>query len=266
MKKKIIVLWILTAILTSITLSPVSADYSESSEEWREHHKKWNSEKREEMRHMRWDRNEFMKWKKWDFHKFRWLNAEHRKEMEALFNVLPEETKSKLEALKETHKQEIKILHDTIKENKPDAEKKEAFLSQMKILRENHLAQVKEIVWTESEIVKKMEEKYVKFEERKAMKYERKKKRQEFREQKSEIISKYKGQFLGKIWDKISKMSDERLEKLSQKLSKIYTRTESNTQISDDKKETILVKIVALQELIDSQQKSNGLNVDELLN
>ena len=261
MNKKITAIWIITSLLTVIALTSVSADYEDR--EYEGGKKWWDSEQRQEFKSKKGDKK---KGKRWELHKWKWMNSEQKEEMKALFENLDEDIQNQLEELKSQHKGAIKALHESFEEFKWEEEKKEEFKAQMKALRDSNFEEIKSLLWEESEIVKKMEEHHAEKEAKKIARDEWKEKKKAFREARWDSISSYKTQFLEKIGDRIEKISEDKLKRILGKLDGLYTKTEWNTNLSDEQKETTLSKIVALQDLITEQLEETDLDIESLIN
>jgi hypothetical protein len=97
------------------------------------------------------------------------------------------------------------------------------------------------------------------------MREEMKEKRAEFREKKGTTIIKYKTAFADKLGDRLDKIPADKLQKVSDKLTEMYDKTEANEKISEESKESLLSKIVALQDIIDSILEESDMDIEELL-
>jgi molybdopterin converting factor small subunit len=111
-----------------------------------------------------------------------------------------------------------------------------------------------------------MEEHHAEMETKRAEKEEVREKKKVFKEQRADKISEYRTQFLEKIGDKIEKISDDKLKRILGKLEGLYTKTEANTSLSDEQKETTLSKIIALQDLITEKLEETDLDIEALIN
>ena len=60
----------------------------------------------------------------------------------------------------------------------------------------------------------------------------------------------YKKNFSDKLSSKIDTVSDDRLEKILERIDSIFEKVESNENISDERKETITAQLEALQEIV----------------
>jgi hypothetical protein len=97
------------------------------------------------------------------------------------------------------------------------------------------------------------------------MREEMKEKRAEFREKRSGTIMKYKTAFADKLGSRLDKIPSDKLEKVSNKLSEMYDKTEANEKISEESKELLLSKITALQDVIDARLEEDEIDVESLL-
>lgn len=92
-------------------------------------------------------------------------------------------------------------------------------------------------------------------------------KREEFKNKRFEMKMKYKKVFAEKLQSRLDKISDAKLEKVLVKIDTAKSKVESNTRMSEDKKERLFAQLDALKDLINEKldKTPDDINVDELL-
>lgn len=224
---------LLATIASSSMFTSVSAD--------NENIEAWNSQVKEFYK----IKGEGWKWK---------MKGYMKDELQQYFDTLSDEQKQALDDIKEKYKSEFDALKINIDKNEWTQEQRDEFHESMKALHDSQHAEIMSIIWEESELAQKLEEIKQKREEMKAQIEENRVKmkgiRTEFQEKRLKMRDGFKIGYLEKLGENISNIPADRLEKLSEKLDTMYTQTQESTNLEDEKKQELLWKIEALQEII----------------
>ncbi len=83
--------------------------------------------------------------------------------------------------------------------------------------------------------------------------------RKEFRGRREDMILEYKSKFLEELGKKVERVSDAKLEKVSDQIDKLIERFEANDKISEGTRDKILSQLTALREIVDERIESMDL-------
>ena len=264
----------------------------------------YHGEERDEMKSEY--KNEMWEMKKSHKSKIKWSNDEMKAKMEKMeetmkpyFDALPQETQDKLNELKaekkakmeekkekyEEMKEKMEAMSDEEKkEHKEDMkEEREERKEEMKNWMKGHFEKVKEIVWDDTPEAKaflekakelhswmkegKKEKKWEMKKERGEYKEARTEKKEEYKEKKFELRMKYKKAFAEKLTTRLDKISDVKLETIVVKIDAMIEKFESNDKLSEDKKEKLLAQLGGLKDVINEKldKTSSEIDVEALL-
>lgn len=190
---------------------------------------------------------------------FRSENAEEIKNIKV---SLWEEQKAELAVLREELKVEMNDLKVRLEAASTD-EQKEGIKDNIQNLMEEHYQAVEEIVW-EGEIKDIIEKRKTVFNENQNLREESKEMRREYLEVKKDTVQKYKKAFISRLENVIDELSDEKLVEVNDRIDSMIERTDSNVNISDEQKETLLSALVALKEIIEEKLQSDVMQDDAM--
>jgi hypothetical protein len=88
--------------------------------------------------------------------------------------------------------------------------------------------------------------------------------RREYLEVKKDTVQKYKKAFISRLENVIDELSDEKLVEVNDRIDSMIERTDSNVNISDEQKETLLSALVALKEIIEEKLQSDVMQDDAM--
>ncbi|MCH2189259.1 hypothetical protein MK079_05540, partial [Candidatus Gracilibacteria bacterium] len=233
------------ALLLTLGLTGyVSADDHEDSDS------NPRSEFRTQIKQHKMDRNETVSENRQQIREnkkqFRDENKQARNE---IFENLDEDTQNKLQTLKDETKQAIKVLRDTIK----DAEDRQEVRAEIQALYDAHTEKVKTLLADYPEALELVEKAEELREQNMQLRAENKQAREEFRGERSELVSKYKKNFVERIGNRLDTLSDEKLEKVLSRIETLIEKYESNENISDERKDSAVSQLIALQEMIEEK-------------
>ena len=186
---------------------------------------------------------------KWEFREILW--------------ELDQETKDSLRDLEEQFKNESQIIRDSIKENFTDDELRKELLEELQNLRKAFYEDAQEKLWDNDDALWLLAERKDVFLENEELRRENAKARVEYRWEISDLVSEQKTKLLDRIKFWLDNADNAKLERLLAKLDEISERFEK-ANISDDKKQEIQAKIIALKEIIEEKLDANLSSDTEL--
>ena len=88
--------------------------------------------------------------------------------------------------------------------------------------------------------------------------------REQYREGRDQSVEMYKEAFLNRLTTVLPKVSNEKLETISDKVDAMLERIESNDKISDSKKETFMAQIISFKEIMEEELESREMEEEEI--
>lgn len=197
------------------------------------------------------------------------LREEIRPQLKEGFQTLSQEQKAKLEELRISHQAEITSLKEELKTAGRDEEKRAELRLKYEVLLQKHVTELKEIIGSDSDFSTKISQaadarKEVRLQNQQ-IRSEIRAERKDLLEKKQASIVKYRTVFTKQLSLRLEKIPVEKLEKISEKIDALYTKTEANTRITDAKKEALLAQLVALQDVIETRLEETEIDMDSLL-
>ena len=177
----------------------------------------------------------------------------------AAYDALDEETKATVMAIKEANKEAFTALKAEYKEMEQTDENKEALKAKMNELKDSLYADLQEALAGNDEALAALNEKMEKatdYANKKAVKTEARKAN---RGNKAEKVKGYKKAFSEKLKNNIDTISSEKLESVHSKIIVLVEKVEAKTNMDDDKQESLVAQLIALQEIIEDQIEMNAL-------
>ena len=270
MKKSILAL--LLSMLISFALTSTSAithadedtDNSSYSQDEDDMVKKKKGEYKEKMGKLREKRDGSIKVNRMEMKENRKdLRTEKKDNMWELKELLTTEEAAAMKAL---HEEKKASMEDNEKMSKQDYKKlsdeeKEVIKEEKKTKMEAHMAKVKEILANNPEALKYIEEKHAQKAEMKTkhkeLRDENMQSRKDFREKRGTLVDTYKKAFIKRLWNRLDKIEDSKLEKVLDKIDTIEVAFEAKTNMSDERKTKILSQIQALREMIEDRLETS---------
>lgn len=221
--------------------------------------------KRKELEENRSDRKEFVG-KSRDEMKvnLKEFRSENGKKIKESFKSLDKEVKSELKKSRNSFKEESKDLISKLKDKSISFQDKIEIRNKLEDLRSKYYTSLKDNLSTNTDALDLIEKRKEVFEANKNIRSDITEKRKEFREKRSDIIVKYKKLIINKVGDRIDKMSAKNLEKLTERVNKMYEKIDSNTKISAEKKENILTLLEWLLDTIKEKSQIIEAQDDEM--
>jgi hypothetical protein len=88
--------------------------------------------------------------------------------------------------------------------------------------------------------------------------------REQYREGRDETVEMYKEAFLNRLITVLPKVSNEKLDKISDKVDAMLEKVESNEKINEDKKEKLMAQIISFKEIMEEELESREIEEEEL--
>ena len=279
--KKIIATWIATWLLISASWVSAMEMSWESSMGTKKVQIQWSvntwavvnkmKEKKQEINKLKKERKDFVKEKrneiKNNIHEFRDM---HKEEMKKVFKSLWKEVKTELMQIHKKYKDQAKKLIEELKDNKISFADKLKIREQLEKLREEKFNEIKEKVANDDNAKKLVEIRKAVFEKNKDLREKISEKRKEFREKRAKVIEKYKLLLINKVWNRIDKMPKDKLEKINERIDKMYEKIDSSNKLTQERKEKLLAILEWLKETINEKLKiletESSDVLDEVLN
>ena len=167
---------------------------------------------------------------------------------------LDEDTREQIKELWEETKEKI----EELKEKYQDSDDREAMLQEMKTLHTDRVEKMKALMKSNPEAVEMMEKKKVEFQN----KVKSKVSATAFKWKRQELVKSYKKRFTKRIGNRLDNISNGKLEKISDKIDVLMDRYESNTKISEERKDRFVSQLVALKSMIDAKVAENAAEDD----
>ena len=218
-----------------------------------------------DMKQIRADRNEILKNNKIEMRDNReYFRKENREDIKQVFSWLSEDTKK---GLKDTHVElqaDIKELHEEYQDKLKDEEGREELKIKLEELQNKYHKKVNELVWDNTEAMEILNKRKNVYQANQEIRKDSYMARKEFRGERSKIVAKYKWKFLERLWKVLDKASTSKLEKISAKIDWLIERFESNSKLSDKRKDKIISQLIALKEIIDEKLEENDAEMEDL--
>lgn len=212
---------------------------------------------RSNVKELRSNRNETLKANKKEAKEnIKIFREENKWEFRKVLSEMEDDTKDSLRELEIQFKKEAQIIKDTIKDNFNDDELRKSLLDELQELRKAFYEDSKELLWSSEDALWLLEERKDVFLENDNLRKENAKARMEYRWEISDLVSEQKLELLNKIKHNLDDADNAKLERLLSLLEKISIKFE-NAKISDDKKDEVQSKIIALKEIIEEKLDSN---------
>ena len=186
---------------------------------------------------------------------------ENKKGRAELFAGVDKETRTQIKILIEETKAQI----ESLKAELAGSDDKEGILKQVEAVYNDHIADVKTLLADYPEALEAIQDRTEVFEANKTLREENKKTREAYRWARNKMVQSYKANFVKKIGNKLDAISDDRLEKLLDRIDTMESQFEENTEISDERRDTVISQLIALKELIQEHLEDTELDIDSLL-
>ncbi len=168
------------------------------------------------------------------------------------------ETRTELKDLASETQEKMKEFKQKLK----DSDDKEAVIQEMKAFHADRVQKVKVFLQDNPEALEAIEKKKESFELKMEKRIENKDTSNKFKWKRMDLVRNYKKKFIAKVWSRLDNISDEKLEKISDKIEKLMERYESNDKISEERKDKFMSQLIALRELIEEKLAENALEDD----
>jgi len=185
------------------------------------------------------------------------------------FSELSEETTDELKVLRDLHLENLAIIKEELKSSELTLEERDEIKEELEELNSEYAEKVKELVGENEKASTFLQEREELKEKNSELREEQKQSRNEFRENRNEMINKYKENYLNKLSTAIPRIKSDKLEQVSDKIDALLEKIESNTKITQEKKDKLLAQIISLKEIMDEEvelreTEDEELNLDEI--
>jgi uncharacterized coiled-coil DUF342 family protein len=124
---------------------------------------------------------------------------------------------------------------------------------------EEYAAKIKDLVSSDEQAASFVEARQEVNQENKQIREENQQVRQDYTKNRAKLVTKYKQTFAKVLVQKLPKLTEEKLSKVNEKITTMINTFETNTKISDDKKDKIISQLSSLQELIDEELENRDV-------
>lgn len=182
--------------------------------------------------------------------------------------VLSDEVKAEVKKILDAHKVSADIIRLSVASWSLT---KEEWFTQIEELRKTTYDSIKTLVGDNAEAIKILDMKENMLSQNMEIRKDNVQVRQDFRQQRQDLRVKYKEKFTKALWDRLDKMTDEKLEKVLTRIESAIEKTSANEKLSQTNKDKILAQLEALKSIINEKLWINEdsetleVNVEELL-
>lgn len=182
--------------------------------------------------------------------------------------VLSDEVKAEVKKILDAHKVSADIIRLSVASWSLT---KEEWFTQIEELRKTTYDSIKTLVGDNAEAIKILDMKENMLSQNMEIRKDNVQVRQDFRQQRQDLRVKYKEKFTKALWDRLDKMTDEKLEKVLTRIESAIKKTSANEKLSQTNKDKILAQLEALKSIINEKLWINEaaetleVNVEELL-
>lgn len=188
---------------------------------------------------------------------------ENRSEIKSEFSLksvlkwLNAELITKVKALDETFRADVKALEEKIKTNIWDIETVKELRLELQNIRIAYNEKLISLV-TDTEVKNALTKRLELLKQNFLLVNSNIDARIEFRWTLNDKVTTYKDKLSTKLWNGLPKVKEANIEKVLSKVDGVITIIENNTKITQDNKNKIMAQIIALKELLEEQIESNS--------
>lgn len=180
------------------------------------------------------------------------------------FDGLSDDIKQSVKDEEKKFKAQIQSIRDKYKAMNKTYDNGSAMMVELEAARTQHFDTLSTLVGQDSKAKAFVDKRKWVFQENKGLREKNAQAREDFRGKRSDTIVKYKEAFAKRLWDKLSKISDENLWKVLDKVIKNITKVSADIRIKQEDKDTLASQLTSLKELIEQEQESRTANQETI--